>query len=305
MAEFYTILTDAGRAKLTAAQAAGTHVQLTHMALGDGNGSYQTPNPAQTALVNEVYRAALNSVGIDAQNEFWLVCELVVPAGNGGFYIREVGLFDVDGTLIAIGKYPVTYKPTLADGIAKDLHIKMVFETANASSVQLSIDPSVVLASRDYVDGIVEQHAGVQATETAIGHIELATVAEAVAGIDTARAVTPAGLAAVAAGKVDLSAWAQKLHEPTGYQVFPGGLILQWGRTGIINSTAYATVTFPMTFPNAAWIVTGCTIGENAADAAGNNGGCTTYIIDQSRFTIGHYNAGSNNNAMFWIAVGN
>jgi len=115
-----------------------------------------------------------------------------------------------------------------------------------------------------------------------------------------------AGLVAELNGnKVDWDAWAQKLHEPTGYQVFPGGLILQWGRTGIINSTAYATVTFPTAFPNAAWIVLGCAIGDDATDAAGNNGGCCTYIIDQSQFTIGHYNAGSNHTRMFWIAVGN
>jgi phage-related tail fiber protein len=152
MADFYTILTNTGRSKLAAAQAAGTAVQLSHMALGDGGGSYHTPDPTQTALVNERYRNALNSVAVDPQNEFWLVCELVVPSATGGFYIREVGVFDVDGDLIAVGKYPETYKPTLADGVAKDLHIKMIFETSNAASVSISVDPSVILASKDYVD---------------------------------------------------------------------------------------------------------------------------------------------------------
>jgi hypothetical protein len=84
----------------------------------------------------------------------------------------------------------------------------------------------------------------------------------------------------------------------------PDGIIEQFGVTGVVNSTAYATVTFPIAFPNAAFLVLGCSVGDSAADAQGNNGGCCAYIIDQSRFTIGHYNTGSNHNAMFWIAFG-
>jgi len=150
--EFFTLLTDVGKSKIAAAQMAGEAVQLTQMAIGDGNGSYYTPTEAQTSLVNEVWRGALNELSLTPENAHWLVAELIIPASVGGFSIREAGVFDIDGDLISIGKYPVTYKPDLESGVANDVYIKMILEIENATAVELKIDPAVVFASREYVD---------------------------------------------------------------------------------------------------------------------------------------------------------
>lgn len=149
---FYTILTDIGMAKLANATALGTTVQLTEIAVGDGGGVAVTPDEAATELVNEVWRAALNGISIDADNDNWIVAEGYIPSASGGFTVREVALFDVDGDMIAVGNYPDTYKPTLASGSAKDLYIKVIIEVSNANTVQLKIDSAVVLSTRKYVD---------------------------------------------------------------------------------------------------------------------------------------------------------
>lgn len=155
---FYTLLTNIGKAKLANATALGTTVQLTHIAVGDGNGSAITPVDTATVLTHEVWRAALNSIAVDPANTNWIVAEGYIPSTSGGFTVREVGLFDIDGDLIAIGSYPDTYKPTLASGSAKDLYIKVIIEVTNSSTVTLKIDPAVVLSTRSYVDSKVVEH---------------------------------------------------------------------------------------------------------------------------------------------------
>lgn len=157
---FYTLLTNIGKAKLANATALGTTVQLTHIAVGDGNGSAITPVDTATVLMHEVWRAALNSIAVDPANANWIVAEGYIPSTSGGFTVREVGLFDIDGDLIAIGSYPDTYKPTLASGSAKDLYIKVIIEVTNSSTVTLKIDPAVVLSTRGYVDSKVTEHEG-------------------------------------------------------------------------------------------------------------------------------------------------
>ena len=151
--EFFTILTATGRNKLAAATATGTALTLTQMAVGDGdNGAYYSPTEAQTALKHEVWRGAINHLAVDANNPNWIVAELVIPDNVGGFYIREVGLFDSTGAMIAVGKFPESYKPTLAAGSNKQLYVRMILEVANTSAVTLLVDPSVVLATRQYCD---------------------------------------------------------------------------------------------------------------------------------------------------------
>lgn len=151
--EFFTILTATGKAKLAAAQTSGTPLQITQMAVGDGdNGAYYNPVESQTALKHETWRGALNNLSVDASNPNWIVAELVIPDTVGGFYIREVGLFDSTGALIAVGKFPESYKPTLAAGSNKQLYVRMILEVSNASAVTLLVDPSVVLATRATVD---------------------------------------------------------------------------------------------------------------------------------------------------------
>jgi phage-related tail fiber protein len=151
--EFFTILTATGRNKLAAATATATPLALTQMAVGDGdNGAYYSPTEAQTALKHEVWRGAINHLAVDANNPNWIVAELVIPDDVGGFYIREVGLFDSTGAMIAVGKFPESYKPTLAAGSNKQLYVRMILEVSNTSAVTLLVDPSVVLATRQYVD---------------------------------------------------------------------------------------------------------------------------------------------------------
>lgn len=154
--EFFTILTATGRNKLAAATATGTALTLTQMAVGDGdNGAYYSPTEAQTALKHEVWRGAINHLAVDANNPNWIVAELVIPDNVGGFYIREVGLFDSTGAMIAVGKFPESYKPTLAAGSNKQLYVRMILEVANTSAVTLLVDPSVVLATRQYCDDTI------------------------------------------------------------------------------------------------------------------------------------------------------
>lgn len=153
MAEtFYTILTTVGRAKIANAQALGTTVEFKQMAVGDGGGSYYNPAESQTALKNEVWRGNINQVSVDPDNPSWIVIETILMATIGGFTVREAGIFDVDGDMIAIGKYPETFKPVLDSGSAKDLYMRMILEVSNASSVTLKIDPSAIFATREYVD---------------------------------------------------------------------------------------------------------------------------------------------------------
>lgn len=151
--EFFTILTASGRNKLAAATATATPLALTQMAVGDGdNGAYYSPTEAQTVLKHEVWRGAINHLAVDANNPNWIVAELVIPDDVGGFYIREVGLFDSAGTMIAVGKFPESYKPTLAAGSNKQLYVRMILEVSNTTAVTLLVDPSVVLATRQYCD---------------------------------------------------------------------------------------------------------------------------------------------------------
>lgn len=158
MAEnFYTILTNVGKAKIANAASLGTKVNMTQLAVGDGNGAYYNPTENQTSLRHEVWRGIINTIHTDGQNPNWIVLETVIAANVGGFTVREVGVFDADGDLIAVGKYPETYKPVLADGSAKDLYIRMILEVTNASSVTLKLDPAVVLASKKYVDDSVNR----------------------------------------------------------------------------------------------------------------------------------------------------
>ena len=151
---FYTILTDIGKAKLANATSLGDSVSLKEIAVGDGGGVATSPQSDDTALTNEVWRADLNNISIDSSNANWIVCEGYIPSDVGDFTVREVGLFDVDGDMIAIGNYPDTYKPTLDSGSAKDLYIKVIIEVSDSDVVELKIDPSVVLSTRKYVDDL-------------------------------------------------------------------------------------------------------------------------------------------------------
>jgi hypothetical protein len=159
MAEnFYTILTNTGKAKLANAQALGTTVQFSSIAVGDGDGSYYDPVESQLTLKNEVWRGGINQIKTDDENPNWIIIEVVIPTTTGGFTVREAGIIDSEGDLIALGKYPATYKPALAEGSGKDLYIRMILEVSNASTIMLKIDPAIVLSTRGYVDDSIAEH---------------------------------------------------------------------------------------------------------------------------------------------------
>ncbi|HCB5385643.1 phage tail protein [Salmonella enterica] len=151
-AKFYTLLTEIGAAKLVSAAALGVPLKITHMAVGDGGGVLPTPSAQQTALVAEKRRAALNMLYIDPQNSSQIIAEQVIPETEGGWWIREVGLFDETGALIAVGNCPESYKPQLTEGSGRTQTVRMVLITSSTDNITLKIDPAVVLATRKYVD---------------------------------------------------------------------------------------------------------------------------------------------------------
>ena len=182
--EFFTILTATGKAKLAAATATMTPLSLTHMAVGDGhNGAYYSPVESQTALRHETWRGAINHLSVDADNPNWIVTELVIPDDVGGFYIREVGLFDDAGALIAIGKFPESYKPTLSSGSNKQLYVRVILEVSNTSAVTLKVDPSIVLATCQFVADSVGKAIGVH-EKAADPHSQYATDEALTQGLD-------------------------------------------------------------------------------------------------------------------------
>ena len=158
--KYFSILTRIGAAKLARATALGTQIEITTMAVGDGNGVLPTPDPAQTALVNEKHRAPLNRLTLDPVNTSQLIAEQVIPEDVGGWWIREVGLFDKDGDMIVIASCAETYKPQLQEGSGRVQVIRVVLIVSSTEAVTLKIDPSVVLATRKYTDDAVTEVKG-------------------------------------------------------------------------------------------------------------------------------------------------
>ncbi len=151
-AKYYAILTNQGAARLANATALGTKLNLTQMAVGDANGKLPTPDPAQTALINQQRIAPLNMLTVDPANASQIIAEQIIPENEGGFWIREIGLYDDDGVLIAVANCPETYKPKLAEGSGRTQTIRMILIVSSTTAITLKIDPSVVLATRQYVD---------------------------------------------------------------------------------------------------------------------------------------------------------
>ncbi|EMH2074416.1 phage tail protein, partial [Citrobacter freundii] len=151
-AKYFAILTSQGAAKLANATALGTKLNLTQMAVGDGNGTLPTPDPAQTRLLNQKRIAPLNMLTVDPANTSQIIAEQIIPENEGGFWIREIGLYDDAGVLIAVANCPETYKPQLQEGSGRTQTIRMILIVSSTEAVTLKIDPSVVLATRKYVD---------------------------------------------------------------------------------------------------------------------------------------------------------
>ncbi|EOG8885794.1 phage tail protein, partial [Proteus mirabilis] len=155
-AKFFALLTVIGANKLAKATALGTTLKITQMAVGDGGGTLPMPSEEQTKLVNEKRRAGINTLFIDSKNANQIVAEQVIPENEGGYWIREIGLFDDEGSLIAVGNCPETYKPQLQEGSGRTQTIRMILTVSHTESVELKVDPSVILATRESVDNAIE-----------------------------------------------------------------------------------------------------------------------------------------------------
>lgn len=291
MPQFYTVLTETGQAKMANAIALGTTINIAELAVGDGGGTLPQPDSDRTTLVNQVRIAPVNRVDTDPDNPAWLIVEQVLPPEVGGWTIREVGLFDDAGDLIGYGNYPETYKPVLSEGSGRTLTIRMVLEVSDTAAVTLLVDPSVVLATRKYVDQERAEHESSRAhplaTELDRGMVIKATQDEVNAGDDDGKFVTAkklkswaiqwvkqatetvAGMLKVAtqvqvdAGTDDTTAVTPKKLRwgvsysiaSDGYIALPswlGGLVFQW--LGQASRTNGSSFTWPIAFPNAAFV---------------------------------------------------
>ena len=155
--QYYTLVTNIGAARIAKATALGTIVNLSQMAVGDGGGKPITPSASATALTREVYRASLNMLEVDENNQKQVIAELLIPEEEGDFTIREVGLFDNNNNMIAIGSIADSYKPRLSSGTASQQIIRMVIQIDNTEAVGLKVDPAVVLATREYVEKTINK----------------------------------------------------------------------------------------------------------------------------------------------------
>lgn len=150
--KYFALLTKLGENLLAQATALGTKLELTHMAVGDGGGKLPTPDANQTKLIKEQRRAAINTLFIDEQNKNQIIAEQIIPENEGGWWVREIGLFDKAGNLIAVANSPETYKPKLVEGSGRTLAVRIVLIVSHTDAVTLQVDPSVVLVTREYVD---------------------------------------------------------------------------------------------------------------------------------------------------------
>ncbi|HGC1206268.1 TPA: phage tail protein, partial [Escherichia coli] len=157
--KFKTVITDTGAKKLAQAAAPdGKPVRLTHMAVGDGGGTLPTPDSKQTRLVHEVWRHTVNRIILDATHQNRIIAELVIPPETGGFWIREIGVFDEHGDLIAVGNTAESYKPAVAEGSGRAQTFRTILTVSSTATVALTVDNTMVMATVDYVNDKLKEH---------------------------------------------------------------------------------------------------------------------------------------------------
>ncbi|EMB6256308.1 phage tail-collar fiber domain-containing protein [Serratia marcescens] len=198
MNKYKAIITTAGATKIAAASAGGTQLKIVSMAVGDGNGTLPTPNPAQTKLVNEKYRAVLNGLTIDKALKNHILAEMIIPANVGGFWLREMGLYDEAGTLIAVSNMAESYKPKLEEGSGRTQTLRMILIVSSTEAIQVIAGGDTVLATKDYVTDAITAHEKTRnhpdASTTAKGLVQLSS---ATTSTDETKASTPKALKAV------------------------------------------------------------------------------------------------------------
>ncbi|WP_336369108.1 phage tail protein [Escherichia coli] len=260
--KYFALLTNIGAAKLANATALGAQVEITQMAVGDGNGVLPTPNQAQTALTHELRRAQLNMLTIDPVNTNQIIAEQVIPEDAGGWWIREIGLFDKDGDMIAVANCAETYKPQLQEGSGRVQVIRVILIVSSTEAVTLKIDPSVVLATRKYVDdAVIEVKA--YADDVMKKHVAAANPHKQYPLIANAlKEMVDAGLVNQILENLQLGEGAKLgaascVTGATGYLTIPviiagqeRSLIMQWFGTSTPDFASTVTVNFPIAFPN-------------------------------------------------------
>ncbi|HCL9838563.1 TPA: phage tail protein [Escherichia coli] len=267
-AKYFAILTNQGAARLANAAALGTKLNLTQMAVGDANGTLPTPDTAQTKLINQKRIAPLNLLTVDPANTSQIIAEQIIPENEGGFWIREIGLYDDDGILIAVANCPETYKPQLQEGSGRTQTIRMILIVSSTSAITLKIDPAVVLATRQYVDGKIIEVKG-YADDLMKKHVEAANPHKQYPLIANAlKEMVDAGLAGDVlknlglgeAAKRDVGTGENQIPDMTsfasgdGWMKLPNGKILQYGRGAVTPtlSTQTMRITFSIPFPKKA-----------------------------------------------------
>ncbi|ENS4918456.1 phage tail protein [Escherichia coli] len=265
--KYYAVLTNVGAAKLANATALGAQVEITQMAVGDGNGALPTPNPAQTALVHELRRAPLNTLSIDPNNANQIIAEQVIPEDVGGWWIREIGLFDKDGDMIAVANCAETYKPQLQEGSGRVQVVRMILIVSSTTAVTLKIDPSVVLATRQYVDDQIIQVKSyidkkmsdhVAAANPHDQYLQIAKSLKEIADLgDEAVAAVLTNLGLGSAAKKSVGTGANQIPDmnsfTSGYNWFqlPSGHIVQMFSMNVLGADVNGTSgNYPIAFPS-------------------------------------------------------
>lgn len=318
-AKYFAILTNQGAARLANAAALGTKLNLTQMAVGDANGTLPTPDPAQTKLINQKRIAPLNLLTVDPANTSQIIAEQIIPENEGGFWIREIGLYDDDGILIAVANCPETYKPQLQEGSGRTQTIRMILIVSSTSAITLKIDPSVVLATRQYVDDrVIEVKAYAddllkKHVDAANPHKQYPLIANALKEMVDAGLVDKifANLGLGTAAKKDIGTGANQIPDmnsfngslgTNGYSKLPNGLIFQWGWFGIKSTSGAvgtSTVTLPIAFPVALLTLTAL---FSTQDPSTRSVGFNTAL--SGRTAINFTYVSPTDNSIFWFAVG-
>lgn len=218
MSTFKSVVTDLGQARIAAAIDSGQDINITQMAVGDGGGRATEPVSTQTKLVKETYRIKLNSLKTDSKHANWIIAEAIIPASAGGFWMREMGLYADDGTLIAVCNMAETYKPALEEGSGRTQTLRMVITVTSTDAVSLTIDDSLIVATEEYVNDLLATHEKSRnhpdGTLTAKGFVQLSSAVDNASEVlaatpkavkaanDNANGRLPSGGTAVAATKL-------------------------------------------------------------------------------------------------------
>ncbi|EIW7135612.1 phage tail protein [Escherichia coli] len=301
--KYYAVLTNIGAEKLANATALGAQVEITKMAVGDGNGTLPTPNPAQTALVHEQRRASLNTLSIDPNNANQIIAEQVIPEDVGGWWIREIGLFDKDGDLIAVANCAETYKPQLQEGSGRVQIVRMILIVSSTAAVTLKIDPSVVLATRAYVDSqiIIAKSYADDLMDTHLAnanpHDQYPLIANALKEMAAAGLVDEVlkNLDLGEAAKRDVGTGENQIPDMAsfasgdGWMKLPNGKILQYGRGAVTPtlSTQTMRITFSIPFPKKA----DCAMLTHSGDGGAPLGAGRGFVMTAEDPTLTGFNS--------------